>query len=313
MNLKIKIVIVGIGGVGGYFGGLLAQKYQDSDEVAVIFVARGEHLKQIQKNGLKVIKGSDEFIAKPALATDNANDIGIADFIIFCTKSYDLEAAIAQLKPCIGEKTSLLPLLNGVDAVERIKKSLPNASVFQACVYIVSELKKAGVIENRGNIQTLYFGLEQEINDQLLPFEKLLKDAHIEASCSNNILSIVWEKFIFISATATATAYFDTCIGELLKENPTVVLKLIDEVTQIALAKGIKIDPQIAQKTLDKLKKLPYETTTSMHRDYKNLNSQTEVMSLTGFVVTHGQALNIETPVYKKMYKKLWRIKVNIL
>lgn len=305
MNPKIKIVIVGIGGVGGYFGGLLAQKYQNSDEVAIFFVARGEHLKQIRKNGLKVVTGSGEFIAKPALATDNANDIGIADFIIFCTKSYDLEASIEQLKPCIGNKTNLLPLLNGVDATQRIKKCLPNAIVLQACVYIVSEIKKVGVVENMGNIQTLYFGVEQEINDQFFLFEKLLKDAHIEATCSSNILSIIWEKFIFISPTATATAYFDTCIGELLKENQDVVLKLIDEVKQIAIAKGIKIDQKIAEKTLNKLKKLPYETTTSMHRDYKNLKPQTEIMSLTGFVVREGQKLKIETPVYKTMYEKL--------
>ena len=89
--------IYGIGGVGGYFGGLLAKQFSESNEIEIYFLARGENLKQIQKNGLKVIKGDTQFIVKPKLATDNANEIGIADYIILCTKSYDLEKTIEQL------------------------------------------------------------------------------------------------------------------------------------------------------------------------------------------------------------------------
>ena len=99
-----KIIIAGIGGVGGYFGGLLAKKFYKSATAEINFIARGEHLKEIQNNGLKVITGETEFIAKPHIATNEPSEIGIADFIIVCTKSYDLEQTIKQLKPCIDSK-----------------------------------------------------------------------------------------------------------------------------------------------------------------------------------------------------------------
>lgn len=305
MKKKIKIVVVGIGGVGGYYGGLLAKKYSNSNEVEIIFVARGEHLKQIQNNGLKVIVGTGEFISAPTLATDNAQEIGTADYIIICTKNYDLETTIEQIKPCIDTNTILLPLLNGVDGVERIKHILPGTTVLNGCVYIVSRLKEPGVIENMGNIQSLYFGIDNTMNDRLILLEKLLKDASIQAILSENISTIVWEKFIFISSSATATSYFDSSFGKLIAETPETIMKLIDEVKEIALAKGIRIDKDIAVKTFNFIKSLPYETTSSMHRDYKNLKSQTEVESLTGYIVHAGQQLHIETPTFNKAYKKL--------
>ena len=87
MARKTRIIVAGIGGVGGYFGGLLAKKYQDSNEVEVDFIARGEHLKQIQKNGLKVITKHRTFTAIPAIATDRPEETGIADYILICIKS----------------------------------------------------------------------------------------------------------------------------------------------------------------------------------------------------------------------------------
>jgi len=307
MKNKIKITVAGIGGVGGYFGGLLANRFYQKDGVEICFFARGEHLKQIQKKGLKVIKGTTEFVAIPSLASDNASEIGIADFILICTKSYDLETVLLQLKPCIDSHTVLLPLLNGVDSTEIIKGVLPTATVLDGCAYIVSSLKEPGVIENSGNIQTLYFGLNNKKTDKLVLLEEILRQATIEAILSDGISSIIWEKFIFISPTATATSYFNNCIGELLAdENKSKMLQLlIEEITQIAKSKGILIDKEITAKTLNKLKSLPFETTSSMHRDFKNHKKKTEVESLTGYVVRAGQQLNILTPEFERAYNQL--------
>ncbi|MBK7819315.1 MAG: hypothetical protein IPJ60_18615 [Sphingobacteriaceae bacterium] len=125
-----------------------------------MFLARGKHLQAIKDKSLKIIKGRFEFIATPHLASDDPNEIGIANFIIICTKTYDLNSIIDQLKPCIDKNTIILPLLNGVDACEKIKTLLPLNTVLNGCVYIVSRLKEAGVIENSGNIETLYFGVD---------------------------------------------------------------------------------------------------------------------------------------------------------
>lgn len=303
----MKIIIAGIGGVGGYFGGLLANHFYDNEIVEINFFARGQHLKEIQANGLKVIKGESEFIAKPTLATDNPAEIGISDFIIITTKSYDLEAVIKQLRPCINQDTIILPLLNGVDSKERIKDIFPDNIVLDGCAYIVSRLKQAGVIENSGSIQTLYFGLDNFVNDKLLLLENLLKKANVEASLSKNISTIIWEKFIFISPTATATSYFDKYIGELIADNEKlkITTTLIEEVKQIAKVKQIYISDDITKKTISKLKALPFETTSSMHTDFKNNKPNNELKSLTEYVIKEGRKYNLATPTYMEMYVEL--------
>jgi 2-dehydropantoate 2-reductase len=304
---KTKIIIAGIGGVGGYFGGLLANHFKDNENIEIIFFARGQHLKEIQDNGLKVIKGKSEFIAKPTLATDNPAEIGISDFIIIATKSYDLETVIQQLRLCINQDTIILPLLNGVDSKERIKDIFPDNMVLDGCAYIVSRLKQDGVIENSGNIQTLYFGLDNFVNDRLLLLENLMKEANIEAFLSKNISTIIWEKFIFISPTATVTSYFDKCIGEIIADHGKLktTATLIEEVKQIAIAKQIFISDDITEKTVNKLKALPFDTTSSMHTDFKNNKPNNELKSLTEYVVNEGQKYNLETPTYKQIYAEL--------
>jgi len=304
---KTKIIIAGIGGVGGYFGGLLANHFHTSKNVEINFFARGAHLREIQNNGLKVIKGDSEFIAKPTLATDNPTEMGIADFIILATKSFDLETVVQQLLPCINQDTIILPLLNGVDSKDSIKHILPDNIVLDGCVYIVSRLKQIGVIENSGNIQKLYFGLDNFVNDRLSLLESLFKAANIEAYVSENISTVIWEKFIFFSPIATATSYFDTCIGELIadKEKLTTITALIEEVRQIAVAKKIVISEDITQKTLIKLKALPFEATSSMHSDFQANKQTNELESITGYVINEGRRYNIETPMYKKAYAEL--------
>lgn len=304
---KIKIIIAGIGGVGGYFGGLLAKRFYESDNIEIYFLARGKHLKEIQKNGLKIIKGEIEFIAKPHLATDNPAEIGIADFIVIATKSYDLENIIDQLRPCIHAKTILLPLLNGVDSRERILNMLPENVVLEGCVYIVSRLKQAGVIENSGNIQKLFFGMDNFVEERLIFLEKLFKEANIEAQLSTDISSIIWEKFIFISPTATATSYFDNCIGELIadEEKFKTINILIEEVKQIAKAKLINLSNDITEQTLNKLKALPFQTTSSMHTDFQNNKAVNELKSLTEYVITEGKRYKLETPIYVKSFTSL--------
>ncbi len=303
MSTKTKIVIAGIGGVGGYFGGLLAKHYYDSENVEIIFFARGQHLKEIQKNGLKVIKANNDFLAYPKIATDNPKEIGIANLIVICTKSYDLEEVVQQLQTCINEHTILLPLLNGVDSKERIKNIVPDNIVLEGCVYIVSRLQQAGVIENSGNIQTLYFGLDNFVNEKLLVFEKLFKEANLDATLSKNISTAIWEKFIFLSPIATATSYYDKCIGELLSdiESLETIKLLIEEVKKVAAIKGIIVSEDITEKTMAKLKHLPFETTSSMHIDFKNKKLKTELKTLTEYVIVEGKKHNVLTPTYFKL------------
>lgn len=307
MNEKIKIIVAGIGGVGGFFGGLLARHFFDSPEVDIYFLARGEHLKQIQANGLKVLKGNTHFTAKPRSATNNAQEIGIADYIILCTKSYDLEKTIEQLKPCVDSNTSILPLLNGVTSSEQIKTILPDADIFNGCAYIVSHLKEAGIVENTGNIQRLYFGQENTANEKLLLLDKIFRQSTIESTLTNNITSVVWEKFHLVGANSSATSYFNCSTGEILasKTKSDFLLSLLQEVNQIALARGIIFDRDMISLTMEKLRSFPFETTSSMQRDFQKSDTRTELETITGFVVRSGQQLNIKTPTSNIVYNAL--------
>jgi 2-dehydropantoate 2-reductase len=235
--------------------------------------------------------------------------------VIICTKSYDLETTVKQLIPCINKETIILPLLNGVDSRERIKKMMPENLVLDGCVYIVSRLKQPGVIENQGNVQKLYFGLDGVTNERLEQLESLLKQAGIEASASQYISTIIWEKFIFISPTATATSYFNNSIGEILADEGKLNLlkALIEEVKQVAHAKRIPFEEDIVEKALNRLKSLPFETTSSMHTDYLNNKPTTEMLSLTGYVAEEAKKYGIRVPLYDRIFETLKKKNNSIL
>ncbi len=304
---KIKIIVAGIGGVGGYFGGLLAKQFQGDERVEVSFLARGAHLKAIQESGLRVIKGNDEFVCRPKTATDNPAEIGVVDYAIISTKSYDLESALLQLQPAVNRETVIVPLLNGVDIREKIKKIYPDNLVTDGCVYIVSRIKKPGVVENSGNVDKLYFGLDNYVDEKLQVFDSLFKEASIDSRLSKNISTDIWMKYIFLSSLATLTSACDKVAGEIVadEQNFRDLKNLVGEVRQLALAKRVSLPENIIEKTMATMQALKFETTTSMHSDYKNRKPVTELETLTGYVVNEGKKHNIKTPVYSKMYEIL--------
>ena len=305
--MKTKILVAGIGGVGGWFGGLLAKSFSASDAVEIYFLARGEHLQHIQKDGLKVIKGDEEFFAKPTLASDNSTEFGEVDYILLCTKSYDLEETIRQLKPCIGTETIIIPFLNGVESPEKISVLLPQNVVVGGCVYIVSSIKEYGIIQNVGNIQTLYFGLDHTTNDELKSLEQILLQANIEATLTQNMSEVMWEKFHLVAANSTATSYYENTTGEILEDETKAafLFALLQEVNQIALAKGVSFEKEMIDTTFKKLQSFPFSATSSMQRDFWKGNGKTELETITGYVMREGKLLNIPTPSFDEAYEKL--------
>ncbi|WP_410219693.1 ketopantoate reductase family protein [Pedobacter sp.] len=302
-----KIIIAGIGGVGGYFGGLLAKKFHDNPTVEIDFLARGENLKAIQINGLTIVRGTEQWLVKPKIATDDPATLGKADVIMLCTKNYDLEATVLQLKPCISDKTIIIPLLNGVNSREVIQKYYPNNLVTEGCVYIISRLTAPGKVENTGSTENLFFGLDQTEDERLVQLESLFKQADIHAKLSNDILKIIWEKFIFISATATSTSFYNQGMGAILKdsEKKDNLLQLVKEGVQLAKAKQIPVSANIEEITLNKLQAMPPLATSSMHADFANRKQHTELESLTGYMVHESEKLGLPVPTFKKMYESL--------
>ena len=302
--MAAKILVVGMGGVGGYYGGLLAKNNIYDPEIEIYFIARGNHLKMIQQVGLTIKTDHGTFIAQPKLATDKPEKVGVVDYVILATKSYDLEESIEQIKSCISKSTVILPLLNGIDITTRIRKLLPENEVWYGCVYIVGRIIADGMIKASGNVNSLIFG-STKINDKQQYFERMLKESKINATLSDKILTDIWRKFAFISSTASLTSYFDCDFRDLLKkEYYDILVDLLNELLQVAKAEGAELDESVIDKTIRQLEALPVGATSSMHTDFK-AKKRTEVDSLTGTIVHLAQKHGINVPVYEKVYAEL--------
>ena len=303
---KIKIAFLGLGGVGGFYGGMLAKRYSGSDNVGIYFIARGEHLEAIKRKGIRVISDENDFTVKPDLATDKPGEIGIMDFVILSTKSYDLVDSLEFIRPCIGEKTVVLPLLNGGDITERIREVLPENVIWSGCTYIVSRRIEPGVIKKSGNHAKFVFGYDQEENEQTENFEKLLREADIDVFLSKNIRESIWKKFYFISVSASLTSYFDVSFNELVEteDRLNMTVGMAEEFLKVAKAEGIEIGENAVEQVVDRAEILPKGTTTSMHSDFKAGN-RTEVETLTGVVVKLAEKHRINVPLYKTVYNAL--------
>lgn len=305
MKTKKRITIVGLGGVGGFYGGLLANKYQDSQDIEVCFVARGKHLDAVKEKGLTVLSKDSEVVGHPALATSSWSDIKHTDYIIIATKGYDLSQTIADMKGCVGEHTVIIPLLNGVEAYEQLRDAFGEARVWQGCTYMVSRLKEAGVIDNPSGRQRILFGRDGMVTAEMKDFEAILTEAGINAEATSEISREVWEKYILVSTSAMATAYYNSTFGGVMEHHPAEMTQLLEEASAIGKKKGVALSADIVSVITERLKAIPYESTTSMHSDFTALKPQNELGIMGGYMVRQGILLGVETPMYKQMCNHL--------
>ncbi len=301
---KIRIAFSGIGAVGGYYGGKMAAKYDGSDSVEIIFIARGENKEQIEKNGLIIKGGSEEIKCIPAMIVENTFGVGAVDYLFCCTKGYDLKSNIEQLKPIIQSGTVLIPLLNGADISESIQTLLPEQEIWKGCVYIGARLISPGYVHKFSEKEQLFFGSKNGDRERQMTLLRLLIDAGINAIVPEDMDERVWKKFIMISTAATITSYYDLPIGEAIRLHYDEFLALGNEAASIAATKGIILPEDIAVSSIEAQKMMPEGSTTSMHADFKK-GGRTELESLTGYIVRSAKELGIDTPYYNRMYDKL--------
>lgn len=304
--MKTRIGILGLGGVGGFFGGLLAKAYQESEEIEIVFIARGETLKAVAQSGLKIITKESQTVVFPKVISNDPDVIGKLDYLICATKTYDIEESLLALAKCIKKSTVILPLYNGVDATERISTLYPDNEVLQGCVYIFSMIESPGVIHNVGALQRIFFGSETVSMSKMKALQTIFENAQIESYLVDDIEDTVWEKFVFISVLASATCYLNYNIGQILesREGRNIYVSLMNEITMLAAVKGLKLPEDIIMQTILKLEKTPPETTSSMHRDLLS-GRNIELASLTEFVVNEGHRYEVETPTYQLVLDKL--------
>jgi len=303
----MKVAVIGIGGIGGYYGGKMAAKYAGAGEHQIMFIARGEHLKEIQKQGLRLTTAEGDLTAVPVLATDNPRDAGLFDLALVCVKSYGLEEAARQIKDNIHSETVIIPLLNGVNIAERLKTILPKGRILSGCVYISARIESPGIVRQVGGSCQLIFGPDQANDvEKYRPIEAFLQAAGIKAELVGQIALPLWTKYIFIDPLAGLTSMLGKPFGAILDNriDRTMLEGLMKEVELVARAQGVPFPDDIVQVTMAKAASFPATTKTSMLLDLEK-GRPTELDIFMGYMVAAGKKRGIPAPLHEKVYSEL--------
>ncbi|MBO9369079.1 MAG: 2-dehydropantoate 2-reductase [Chloroflexi bacterium] len=298
----MKILIAGSGGVGGYYGGLLAQSGND-----VTFLARGEHLRAIRERGLQVKSVHGDFTVFPAQATDTPAEVGPVELILFCTKTYDTEHVAEALRPCVGADTAIISLQNGVDAAERIGAILGMEHVLGGATWISSAVEAPGVIRQFSQFRRIVFGeLDGSITPRAQAIYQTLSATGATVELSENILSVLWTKFVFIAAVSGISSLTRLEMGEFrhVPETRALMTALMREVEALARAQNIALDADVVEKSLAFVDAAAPNIKSSMQRDVES-GRRTELESMIGVICRKGREWNVPTPVADFVYAAL--------
>ncbi len=304
-----KIAVIGIGGVGGYFGFKIAQRYEKDKEVDVTFIAHQETFRIIKENGLTLL--SPENLAptvRPDHILANITEINDAGLILICVKEYDLESVCKELKEKVSENTLLLPLMNGVDIYDRIRKVISNGVIFPSCVYVASHIKEKGVIEHKGISGKIIFGKDPlHINYEPKWVIDLLKECRIDIIYKENSFPDIWIKFFFIASFGLVSARYDKSIGQVIEETELKkrVTAIMQEIQKIASKKAIDLPGSIIEQTFQKAGTFPYDTQTSLQLDVQSKKANNELDLFAGAIINYGKQLNIPVNETEKIYNEI--------
>ena len=299
-----NVCIYGVGGVGGYFGAKIIDGDRTKD-LKVSFIARGKHLEAIKNNGLMLKTDDKQITVKPDYAVENVNELGKIDLMLICVKSYDLDDVILRIKEKINEDTILLPLLNGVDIYERIRKNLDKGFVLPACVYVGTHIEGHGVVSQKGGDGKIIFGKDPK-KTGYYPKEviELFQKLKINFSFQEDPYTEIWTKYMFIAAYGLVTAKTGNTLGEVLEDTELIkdVEGIMREIKIIADKKNISLDKDVITNSIDKAKSFPNGTKTSFQRDVENTNKKNEKDLFGGTILRLGKEYNVDTEYTKKYY-----------
>jgi 2-dehydropantoate 2-reductase len=311
----MNVGVIGVGGVGGYFGGKLTKLSEKmvNQDLRIFFIARNKHLEEIKSKGLMLSTVDEgEFFCKPTLATDNFDDLPELDICLVCVKVFDLNNVLKAVESKIKNKTFIIPLLNGVDIYERIRKIIAKGILYPSCVYVGTHVERPGKITQNGGSCTILFGQDPQYPD-VSPERvlELFSDANIKYKWCDDPYQEIWSKYIFISAFGMVTASENKTIGQIFesKELSNTVKSIMAEIVEVAGKKGVKLPLNIIEDSFQKGKNFPYETKTSFQRDFEQKDKFDERDLFGNTIIRLGQANDVETPITKLVNDKLNKMK----
>lgn len=303
----MKILIMGTGGVGGYYGGLLAQQGND-----VTFVARGAHLDALRREGLKVKSVHGDFIVFPANATDDPANVGPVDLIIFCVKTYNSDEAAVAIRLAVGPQTVVMSLQNGIDAAERIGEVIGLEHVVGGATWLSSAVEAPGVIKQISQFRRIVLGeLDGSQSARIQSIYEVLRNTGISVEISENIQKVLWTKFVFISAASGLGSLTRLPMGDyrFLPETRGLLSSIMQEVEALAQAQDINLDPDVVQKSLEFTDKAAPHIKPSMQLDVET-GHRTELESMIGVIGRKGRKLGVPTPSADFVYASLLPIEL---
>lgn len=298
----MKILVYGIGGVGGYFGGKLA-----AAGFNVSMVARGAHLKAIQDHGLEVESIYGNFNAQPALATDDLSDVFKPDLIILGIKSWQIPEVASKLKSIIGEHSLVLPLQNGANNVEKLLEILPEKNVLAGLCFVVSYFEKPGKIKHIAFDPKITFGeIDNSRSTRIEKVKSIFDQAGISNFIPENIQLEIWKKFLFICTVSGIGGLTRVSIDKIREREflYDMMRKTAQEIKEVANAKDIPLTDKHIEMVFEIINSQPEGNTASTQRDIMR-EKPSELDNFNGYIVKEGEKMGVDTPVNRYIYECL--------
>ncbi len=290
----MKVVIVGAGGVGGYFGARLAAAGVD-----VVFVARGRHFDAIRDNGLSVKSELGDVHVKSATVVSDLAQVDQADIVLVAVKLWDTEEVAQALKPLADHGAAIISFQNGVQKDTVLQQHLPRESIVGGVSYIASVIAEPGVIKHSGTMQRLAFGeYGGRKTSRVTAFLDACRSAGIDSDMTDSIENLIWQKFVFLVGLSGTTTTMRQPIGPIRENQRTraFLQDVMREVVMIARARSVMLPEDYADDRLAFCDTLPATMTSSMHNDLEE-GRRLELPWLSGAVVELAKSTGAEVPL----------------
>ena len=300
----MRIAIVGAGGVGGVFGGLLARAGHE-----VAFVARGANLEAIRAQGLRVHGPWGTFVVRPEAAVEpDALATGSPfDAVLVCVKAGQVQEVAASLRPLVGEGTVVVPLQNGVEAAETLSAELGAGRVAGGLCHVFAWREGPGEVRTTGTPLQITLGeLKGPVTPRLTRLAEAIRGSGAGAVLADDVVAATWEKFLFIDPFGSVGAVTRAPIGVVRSEPRTraLLVATVEEVDGVARARGVALAADAVARTLARYDEIPAEATASMQRDVA-AGRPSELHEQTGAVVRLGEAAGANVQVHRFLYAAL--------
>ena len=301
----MNIYIIGCGGVGGFFGGLLLRAGKQ-----VTFVTRPQECRILETRGLTVKSVVGNFTVKKVSVLGTISQIRDADVILVTVKSYDLEGIARELAGVVSKKTIIITFQNGIDNDSVLKKSIKDAAIYPGIAYVVAKRASPGIIEQTSGGRKLIFGDPgNNRNESLKGVAHFLICPGMEATYSADIAGDLWKKYVFIIAYAGMTSISRSPIGAVMKNPVAYPLfeECLREAVMVAKAEKVRLPKNIVKDTIAYTKKHDPSSKSSMLIDIEN-NRKTEIETLHGTLVRLAEKHRISVPINRLIYSSvsLW-------